>query len=253
MRYNLLRASILVLAIPGAFTHAGQRNAEPARSATSVPFAVGERLNYNAKLNFVNAGSGSMVVESIESVRGRNAYHTTFDVRGRVLLFRVNDHYESWFDTKDLSSLHMVQHIQQGSYSQDRTYDFYPERKVYVRNGEEQPGVAQPLDEGSFLYFIRTIPLEVGRTYEFNRYYHLDRNPVVIKVLRKERVSVPAGEFDAIVVQPIIKSKGLFSENGHALVWFANDSTRRILRLQSGLSFGTLYLELKSVELATSK
>jgi hypothetical protein len=113
--------------------------------------------------------------------------------------------------------------------------------------------VAQPLDEGSFLYFIRTIPLEVGRTYEFNRYYHLDRNPVVIKVLRKERVSVPAGEFDAIVVQPIIKSKGLFSENGHALVWFANDSTRRILRLQSGLSFGTLYLELKSVELATSK
>jgi len=64
---------------------------------------------------------------------------------------------------------------------------------------------------------------------------------------------VPAGEFDAIVVQPIIKSKGLFSENGHALVWFSDDSTRRILRLKSGLSFGTLNLELKSVELATRK
>jgi hypothetical protein len=93
--------------------------------------------------------------------------------------------------------------------------------------------------------------LEVGKTYEFNRYYHPDRNPVVIKVLRRERITVPAGDFDAIVVQPIIKSRGLFSEGGQALVWFADDSTRMLLRLKSKLPFGTLYLELKQAEYAS--
>src|ERR1043165_3103868 len=219
--------------------------------ASPRPFRVGGRLTDQAKLNFLNAGSATMSVEGIERVRGRTVYHTIFDVHGKVLLFKVKDHYESWFDTTDLSSLRMVMDIEQGSYEQHRSYEFYPERSVYVRNGEEEPGVSQPLDEGSFLYFLRTIPLEVGRTYEFKRYYHLDRNPVIIKVVGREHIKVPAGEFDAIVVQPTIKSKGLFSENGKALVWFSDDSSRRILRLKSGLSFGTLSLELKSVELAS--
>ena len=97
------------------------------------------------------------------------------------------------------------------------------------------------------------MPLEVGKTYEFNRYYHVDRNPVVIKVDRREHIKVPAGEFDAIVVKPTIKSKGLFSENGQAEVWFADDSTRTVLRLKSKLSFGTLYLELKQAEYASRR
>jgi len=217
----------------------------PAPVATKVPFRVGERMTYQAKVNFINAGSATMSVEGIESVRGRPTYHTVFDVRGKLLLFHVNDHYESWFDTASLVSLHHTQHIDETKNQADRTYDFYPDRRVYVRNGVENPSVPDPLDEGSFIYFMRSVPLEVGKTYEFNRYYHVDRNPVVIQVERKERIKVPAGEFDAIVVKPIIKSKGLFSENGEAEVWFSDDSTRTLLRLRSKLPFGTLYLELK--------
>jgi len=221
-----------------------------ARYNSGVPFRVGEKMTYQAKVNFLNAGTATMSVEGIEQIRGRPAYHTVFDVRGHVLMFHVNNHYESWFDTTSLVSLHHVQHIDESKNNADRVYDFYPERKVYVRNGVENPSVAEPLDEGSFVYFMRSVPLEVGQTYEFNRYYHPDRNPVVIQVVRKERIKVPAGEFDAILVKPIIKSKGLFSENGQAEVWFSDDSARTLLRLKSKLSFGTLYLELKAAEVA---
>jgi hypothetical protein len=218
-----------------------------------VPFHVGERLTYQAKVNFLNAGTATMSVEDIEPYRGHTTYHTIFDVKGHILLFHVNDHYESWFDTASLVSIHHVQHIDETKNSADRTYDFYPERQVYVRNGVENPSVAEPLDEGSFIYFMRSVPLEVGKTYEFNRYYHVDRNPVIIKVERREHITVPAGEFDAIVVQPIIKSKGLFSDNGQAEVWFSDDSTRTLLRLKSKLPFGTLSLELKHAEYAARK
>ena len=245
-----------VVGLVGATDFAAARSSASAlerattQRANDVPFRVGEKMTYQAKVNFLNAGTATMSVEGIEEIRGRPTYHTVFDVRGRVLMFHVNDHYESWFDTASLVSLHHVQHIDETKNSADRTYDFYPERKVYVRNGVENPSVAEPLDEGSFVYFMRSVPLEVGKTYEFNRYYHVDRNPVVIQVVRKEHIKVPAGEFDAIVVKPIIKSKGLFSENGEAEVWFSDDSTRKLLRLKSKLPFGTLYLELKNAEVA---
>jgi hypothetical protein len=221
--------------------------------ARKVPFKVGEKLSYQAKVNFMNAGSAEMSVQGIETVRGRPTYHTVFNVKGRVLFFHVDDHYESWFDTTSLVSLRHVQHIDETKYSTDKTYEFYPERKVYVRNGEENPSVAEPLDECSFLYFMRSVPLEVGKTYSFDRYYHPDRNPVIIQVDRKEHIKVPAGEFDAIVVKPIIKSKGLFSENGQAEVWFSDDSTHTLLRLKSKLPVGTLYLELKQAEYASGR
>jgi hypothetical protein len=232
MRIIILLSGIAGL-IGGAGVVATPRPSVPSPTRTTsaahaeraaVPFHVGEKMTYEAKVNFLSAGSATMSVEDIEEIRGRPTYHTVFDVRGRVLLFHVNDHYESWFDTTSLVSLHHVQHIDETKNSADRTYGFYPERKVYVRNGVENPSVADPLDEGSFIYFMRSVPLEVGKTYEFNRYYHLDRNPVVIQVERKEHIKVPAGEFDAIVVRPTIKSKGLFSENGQAEVWFSDDS-----------------------------
>jgi len=216
--------------------------------AYATPFRVGERLTYQAKLNFLNAGTATMTVVGIDTIRGHTVYHTMFEVKGRVLFFHVDDHYESWFDTASLISLRHIQHIDETSYKANRTYEFYPERRVYVRNGTEFPSVSEPLDEGSFVYFMRSVPLEIGKTYDFDRYYHLDRNPVRIEVVRRERITVPAGEFDALLLKPTIKSKGLFSENGQAEVWLADDSTRRVLRLKTKLPFGTLYLELKEIE-----
>lgn len=250
-----LLAGLAVATVAAVSSTRGARRAAPTAPAESfrVPFHVGERLDYQAKVNFLNAGSASMEVRDIETVRGRTTYHTVFDVRGGLLFYHVNDHYESWFDTTTLVSLHHTQSVDQNGKRVDRTYDFYPERKVYVRDGQENPSVADPLDEGSFIYFMRSIPLEVGKTYEFNRYYHPDRNPVIIKVERREHIKVPAGEFDAIVVRPIIKSRGLFSEGGEAEVWFADDSSRAVLRLRSKLTFGTLTLELERAEYASAR
>jgi hypothetical protein len=114
-------------------------------------------------------------------------------------------------------------------------------------NGKpETPTVAAPLDEASFLFFLRSIPLEVGVTYEFARYFRPDKNPVRVVVVRKERVKVPAGEFNAIVVRPMIKTSGIFGEGGRAEVWFTDDSTRTLVQLKSSLKFGSLNLYLRN-------
>ena len=216
----------------------------------SRAFGIGEKLTYDVRFGPLRVGQASMEVLGIERLRGRDAYHTRFLLRGGTVFYRVNDRYESWFDARTLESLRYAQQIDQGTYERERLFEMYPERRTYTENGapEQKPSVADPLDDGSFLYFLRTIPLEVGTTYEFNRYFRPDRNPVRVTVLRRERITVPAGTFDAIVVRPTIKTSGIFSEGGRAEVWFAADSTRRMLQMKSRLSFGSLNLYLKSVQ-----
>lgn len=237
--------------VPGAPAApvAGTPHPDATPDAAARPFSVGETLTYEVRFGPIALGRASMQVLGVETVRGVPAYHTRFQVRGGNALYRVNDVYQSWIDTRSLASLRYWQDIDEGSYEPKRRYEIFPERRAFVEEGKgEQPSVALPLDEGSFLYWLRTIPLEVGKTYTFDRYFRPDRNPVTIRVLRRERIRVPAGEFDAIVVQPTIKTKGLFSEGGRAEVWFADDSTRAMLQMKSKLSIGSLSLHLRSIE-----
>jgi hypothetical protein len=238
-------ALVLLLAAPSA---AQERDG----AALAVPFGVGERLEYDVRFGRLHVGSGSMEVADVQEVRGRSTWHTIFQVRGGTFFYRVNDQYESWIDRHTGNSLRFKQDLNEGRRDVERSFEIFPERATFVENGEDstQASVKNPLDDGSFLYFLRTIPLAVGETYTFERYFRPDRNPVTIKVLRKERIEVPAGQFDAIVVQPIINTKGIFSENGHAEVWLSDDENRMMLQMKSGLSFGSLNLYLKSYRLA---
>lgn len=214
-----------------------------------VPFDVGEKLEYDVKFGPIHVGSGSMEIANLDTIRGRTAYHTVFRVSGGTFFYKVRDRLESWIDVQTLASLRSLQDLNEGSRDRERHFEIYPERGVFVEDQKpEQPTVAAPLDDGSFLYFLRTIPLEVGQEYSFDRYFRPDRNPVRIRVLRKEHIKVPAGEFDAVVVQPIIKSKGIFSENGRAEVWLSDDDRRIMLQMKSKLSIGSLNLYLKSYQ-----
>ncbi len=215
-----------------------------------VPFGSGERMEYDVKFGALKVGNAHMEVVGLDHIRGRPAWHTAFWVRGGTFLYRVNDVYESWMDAETLSSLRFVQELEEGRNDTERRFEIYPERAIFIQASKkpalEEKSVRQPLDDGSFLYFVRTLPLVVGQTYNFERYFRPDRNPVRIRVLRKERIRVPAGNFNAIVLQPIIKTKGIFSENGHAEVWVSDDDKRIVLQLKSKLSFGSLNLYLKS-------
>jgi len=239
---GVLAAALLAMTVlPAVPAVAGAQGAHP--------FQPGERMTYDVRFSAMKVGTGSMEVRGITEVRGRPAYHTVFRVRGGTPFYRVNDVFESWFATDDLSSLRFHKDQDEGPKERQVKYEIYPERQAYnetTKNKGEQPSVEQPLDEGSFLYLVRTVPLEPGQTYHFNRYFKPDRNPVTIRVLRRERIKVPAGTFDAIVVRPVIKSKGIFSEGGRAEVWLSDDENRMLLQIKSRLSIGSLNLYLKS-------
>ena len=222
-----------------------------ARAMHDVPFAVGESLAYSVKFGFARIGSGSMYVQGAAQVRGTDVIHTMFRITGGTFFFKVNDLMQSWVEPRSFASLRFWQDISEGNYTAHRKYEFFPERSTYQQDEQpEKPSVPAPLDDGSFLYFIRTQTLEVGKEYTYDRYFDPESNPVTIRVLRRERVRVPAGEFNAIVLQPLIKTSGIFSEGGRAEIWLTDDDRRMMLQMKSRLSFGSLNLYLLRYRLA---
>jgi Protein of unknown function (DUF3108) len=215
-------------------------------AAAPLPFAAGEMASYSLSFGALHVGNGSMTLTGADTVRGRPAWHAVFLINGGTLFFRVRDRIESWFDVRTLSSLRFSQSIHEAGYRAERLFEIYPERARYVQRGkEEKPSVSAPLDDASFLYFIRTLPLAtIGERHELPRYFQPQGNPVVVRVLRRERVTVPAGTFDAVVVQPQITTKGIFSETGHAEIWIADDPSHVILQMKSSLAFGSINLYL---------
>src|SRR5439155_3428483 len=97
-----------------------------------------------------------------------------------------------------------------------------------------------------FLYWIRTVPLEIGKRYEYRRYFRPERNPVIVEVLKRDRVSVAGRKWDAIVIRPRIPNGGgIFAEKADARMWLSDEQSRIMLALQSNFSLGQVTLKLK--------
>jgi len=219
-------------------------------SGRPTTLLVGERLEYDVKFGKLRVGRGSMEVRETTDVRGREAWHTVFAIRGGIPFFRVDDRLESWIDTRSFTSLRFAQQTKEGRYHRERHIELFPERAAMLEQGEgarEEPTVEQPLDEGALLYYLRTLPLNVGDRYSLDRYFRPDRNPVLLEVVRRERIQVPAGTFETIVIRPTIKSSGIFSENGRAEVWLTDDERHLMVQMTAKLSFGTLHLSLREI------
>lgn len=221
--------------------------------AAPAPFGPGEHLVYRVKVGVLNAGYGFMTVLGTEDIRDNPSYRVEMGIQGGIGPLKVNDVYRSWFDVSTFQSWRYVRDIHEISYKSYRHYEMYPERRVWEREDIEESGPllsSLPMDEIAFIYFIRSLPLEVGKSYTFNRYFKEDGNPVVIKVLRKDQREVNGVLYNTIVVKPLIQSSGLFSEGGDAELHVTDDERRILVYMKSEIPKfpGSLTLHLESIQ-----
>ena len=231
------------------FAHGGGLRSPVGGQPRGGPPRVGERLTYAVEYGPIHVGRGEMRLVGIETLQTHTVWHAQLTVSGGIPFYHVNDTTSSWFDTSTFDSRRFVQKVHDGPYHADRDFAINPEHSTYTKNGEvETPSVADPLDDVSFIYFVRSLHLEPGQDFEFARYFQPDGNPVRIRVVRREQVTVPAGTFGAVVIEPTIVTSGLFSQNGRAQLWFSDDSAALLLKMESHMKIGSLNLYLTGVE-----
>ena len=88
----------------------------------------------------------------------------------------------------------------------------------------------------------------MGKKYVFDRYFKKDKNPVVIKVVKRERMELPDGsKVQCLVLHPVIETKGLFSKRSDTRIWLTDDERRLPVQIRSKFPFGTITLRLKDM------
>lgn len=240
--------------LPAALALALPLEAQSPRNASSYPFGVGETFEYVGKLGILTLGTGVMSVAGIDTVRGVESFRFRFHLQANTIVFKLDDVMQSWTGTGDMVSRRFHQDFSEGDEVRRRYYEIYPD-SLYIERQEADTGetVADPLDDAAFFYFIRTVPLEVGRTYNFDRYFRKKKNPVTIIVEKRESCDLPDDrKTTCLVLHPIIESdrKGMFSRRADARIWLTDDVRRIPVQIRSRLSFGTVTLKLRSIRLA---
>src|SRR5213593_769377 len=214
----------------------------------AVPFSVGERLSFNAKYGIFNVGNAAMEVMGIDTVHNVETVHIRFRISGGAHWYHLDQTIESWVGRHDFRSRRFSSVQDERDKHREHRYEIFPDSGFYREVGRDTTfaTVLEPLDDAAFLYWIRTVPLEVGKKYEYARYFRPDRNPVIIEVLGRERVSVAGKKWRALVVRPKIpQGRGIFAEKSETRIWLSDDPQRLVLAIQSNFSFGQVTLKLK--------
>ncbi|MGH7541027.1 MAG: DUF3108 domain-containing protein, partial [Gemmatimonadota bacterium] len=223
---------------------------------------VGERAVYDVTFGPVHVGRGLLAVEAVDTLRGTPTYRVAFEIEGGPFFYEIDDRSASWIAPDPFRSLRFEQILNEGGYHRNRRYELDQRASTYTRadwdaeaeryrpNPEERdvPMPRAALDEIAYLFLVRALPLEVGHTYRFERYFEEEGNPVVVEVLRRERIRVAGGRFDTIVVRPTIQTDGMFGQGGRAEVYISDDERRAIVQLKTRMKVGELNMYLKEYD-----
>jgi hypothetical protein len=242
-RISTILGSTLVLATANVFA---QTNGDTTLSVTDK-FQIGEALHFEGKFGPIRLGRASMLVVGIDTVRGVETAHFQFVLNANAMgLIRMDNQFDSWVGNHDFQSRRFVQDFNEFGKHRETAYEIYPDSGTYTSLESDTALVASdnPLDDTAFFYFVRTLDLEPGTRHEFNNYFRPDRNPVVIEVLERESIRVPAGEFETVVIHPIIKGGGIFKESADARMWITDDDRRLIVQMRTKFGFGAVTLRL---------
>ena len=140
--------------------------------------------------------------------------------------------------------------LTKGPSSHDEDIALFPDEKRWsAADGSSGAAItAAPLDELSFIYFLRTVPLETDSVYSFNRHFDAARNPTTVKVVRRESVTVGAGTFDAVLVEMRVRDPARYRGEGVIRIHLTDDERRIPVRIESTLPVaGTALLTLEAL------
>lgn len=215
---------------------------------TRVPFTVGERLYYRVSASRVGSlGRGEMSVEGPQTVRGVSVFLLRFVVTVRVGPVKGVDESLSWFDPVRVGVLRFSKTEQHFVNRFAERVELFPEEHRWTDAGGASGLMtsAAPLDELSFIYFLRTLEYASDTVQRYDRHFDARRRPTTVRFLGRDTVRVAAGTFPALVVEMRVLDPRRYHGEGVLRLHLTDDACRVPVRIESQMPlFGTTVLQL---------
>lgn len=171
--------------------------------ATKPPFSVGEVLDFRVNVSRGgNVGRGQMRVEGPEMDRGILTWRLVFVMNAGRGPIRAMDRTTSWLDPARFATTRFEKNEKHPLSTNEERIEIDGLAGTWQQGDGPLQQLASPLplDELSFLYFLRTLPLERDSTFTFTRHFDDTRNPTVVHVRGEEMVETPLGTFRTRVI-----------------------------------------------------
>jgi hypothetical protein len=215
----------------------------------TVPFGEGELLTFAIQYGLIYAGDATLEVRNIAVLDSAKAYHIISTARTNSafdIVFKVRDRHDSFMDYDNLFSLRFEKHLREGRFKRDERVVFDQKNHLAIYSDKKVPIPPNTQDFLSALYYARTLPLDVGMAVSMANHTGKKNYPIYVKVLRRERIKVQAGEFNCLVVEPVLQTASIFENKGKLTIWLTDDTVRMPVLLRSKVVVGAFEAVLKS-------
>jgi len=247
-----LVALLTLIALCAPRSGDAQGMASPPDETDALPFFAGERLQYRVRVSrFGGSGKGEMTVEGPVDLRGTRTYVLRSNVQTRVGPVKAVNRSESWLDVVRMTTLRFRKRERSVVSNDAESVELFPERREW-QTADGRAGASEtdtPLDELSFIYFLRTVPLVPEATHRYERHFDPARNPTIVRVIGRETVTTPAGTFSTLLIELRVKDPARYRGEGVIRINMTDDHCRLPVRIVSDVPLAgeaTLTLEAHS-------
>lgn len=216
----------------------------------AAPFARGEKIDYVVKWGFITAGHALLSVEP-QIWHEKNVYRIYSAANSSGLIgsiYPVKDRSESIVSRKDFSGLSFHKEVNEGKYHQQEqmTFDQINGKAIYADGIVD---IARgTVDVLASLYLVRLKSLTPGKEFTVKVCNNRKNYELVVRVIARETVTVPAGEFNTIVVEPLLKQEGIFMHKGRLFVYLTDDQERLPVLLRSKIAVGSIIAAAERIQ-----
>jgi len=219
------------------------------RKIDNKAFGLGERLEFSVKYGKIPAGTAIMEVADSIDYDGHGCYDIKSIAHSNSVVsvfYKVRDTVQTIVDIDGIFPRKFRKKLKEGGYKIDRSILFDQKNHWAIVGTDTIPTYAFVQDALSSLYYARTQTLTPGDSILIDSHTSKKNFPLKLNVLRREKVKVPAGEFDCIVVEPVMRADGIFKAKGRIWIWLTDDQFKMPILMQTEVFFlGSVSARLK--------
>lgn len=220
------------------------------RKIENNAFDVGERLEFSVRYGKLPAGTAVMEIPEIIDYNGYDCYEIVSIAHSNdfvSVFYRVRDTVKTVVDVDGIFPREFYKKLHEGGYQTEKTTLFDQKNHLAITDSDTIPTYTFVQDAFSSLYFARTQDLVPGQELYIDNHTSKKNFPLTLKVLKREKVKVPAGEFKCLKVEPVMRAEGIFKAKGRIWVWLTDDEYKMPVLMKTEVFFlGSISAQLKS-------
>ena len=253
--FDKKQSLIFFVCIISTFSFA-QTPAEIEFPEVALPFKAGEWFKFRIRYGIFNASYATLGLTkdtvNAKPVIHAKGYGTTTGLAR--WFFKVEDHYDTYFDEKKVIPYWFIRDINEGGYTKDLEINFdHDQNLAHVNDKKNKKKESFKIAENaqdliSAFYYLRAFypkdKLKINKTFSINMFFDKENYVFKMKYTGKENLSTKFGKIKCMKFRPYVQSGRVFREQESVTIWITDDVNKIPIKLQADLAIGSIKVDL---------